>query len=194
MLNDVQLDPSSFLARQLYSVAVSTIGRIVIGGIVTTIARFLGNEPNPKDRISTSERLDQTVFEIIKSCKVEVGHLCWIYLGTSFCRFLMSIELLYFTGPTFFGYLVMMRLFNLYLIIEPLILVKQDLVLPLNHPILIVPTSETPVDPFKRSKFPFKHLLLLRALLFGTLSKIATMSFVGCLLPRLNNSKTIGHI
>ena len=76
MLNDVQLDPSSFLARQLYSVAVSTIGRIVIGGIVTTIARFLGNEPNPKDRISTSERLDQTVFEIIKSCKVEVGHLC----------------------------------------------------------------------------------------------------------------------
>jgi len=39
VLDDVQLDPESFLARQLYSVAVGTEGRIVIGGIVTTITR-----------------------------------------------------------------------------------------------------------------------------------------------------------
>jgi len=46
MLDDIQLDPSFFLARQLCSTAVSTKGRIVIGGIITTIARFLGVKPN----------------------------------------------------------------------------------------------------------------------------------------------------
>ena len=34
---------------------ISTKGRIVIGGIITTIARFLGVEPNPEDRVSGSE-------------------------------------------------------------------------------------------------------------------------------------------
>ena len=55
ILDVLQLDPNSFLARQLYSAAISTKGRIVIGGIVTTIARFLGIEPNPEDRVSGSE-------------------------------------------------------------------------------------------------------------------------------------------
>jgi len=45
MLDGVQLNPSLFFARQLYSAAVSTKGRIVISGIVTTIARFLDIEP-----------------------------------------------------------------------------------------------------------------------------------------------------
>ena len=79
MLDGVQLDPGSFLARQLHSVAVSTKGRIVIGGIVTTIARFLDIEPNPEDRISGSERLNQAAFEIMNFCKVETRRLCWIY-------------------------------------------------------------------------------------------------------------------
>jgi len=79
MLNGVQLDPDSFSARQLYSVAVSTKGRIVIGGIVTTIARFLGIEPNPEDRVSGFELLDQAAFEIMNFYKVEAGRLCWIY-------------------------------------------------------------------------------------------------------------------
>ena len=48
MLDGVQLDPWAFLARQLYSAAVTTKDRIVIGGIVTTIARFLDVEPNPR--------------------------------------------------------------------------------------------------------------------------------------------------
>ena len=51
MLNGDQLEPGSFLARQLDSAAVSTKGRIVVGGIITTIARFLGVEPNPEDRV-----------------------------------------------------------------------------------------------------------------------------------------------
>jgi len=58
MLDGIQLDPASFLARQLHSAAVSTNGRIVIGVIVTTIARFLGVEPNLEDRVSKSERFD----------------------------------------------------------------------------------------------------------------------------------------
>ena len=58
MLDGDELDPCSFLARQLHSAAVSTKGRIVIGGIITTIARFMGVEPNPEDRVSVSEQLD----------------------------------------------------------------------------------------------------------------------------------------
>ena len=59
MLDTVQTDPEAFLARQLYSVAVSTKCKIVIGAVITTIARILGAEPNPHDRIFGSEQLDQ---------------------------------------------------------------------------------------------------------------------------------------
>ena len=81
MLDGDQLDPGSFLARQMHSTAVSTKSRIVIGGILTTIARFLGIEPNLEDGVSGFEWLDQVAFEIINFCKVEAGRLCWIYLG-----------------------------------------------------------------------------------------------------------------
>jgi len=81
MLKGIQLDPGSFLARQLHSAPVSTKAKIVIEGIVTTIARFLGNVPNSEDRVSESERLDQAAFEIMKFCKVEARHLRWIYPG-----------------------------------------------------------------------------------------------------------------
>ena len=76
-----QLVPGSFLARQLHSAAVSTKGRIVIDGIVTTIARFLRVECNFQDRVFRSEKLDQAAFEIMNLCKVEAGRLCWIYPG-----------------------------------------------------------------------------------------------------------------
>jgi len=81
MLDGVKLDPDSFLARQLYSTAVTTKGKIVIGGIVTTITRFLDIEPNPRDRVFEFERFDQAAFEIMNSCKVEAGRLCQIYPG-----------------------------------------------------------------------------------------------------------------
>jgi len=67
------------LSRQLYSAAISTNGRIVIGGILTTIARFLGIEPNPEDRVLEPKWLDQATFEIMNFCKVVAGCLCWIY-------------------------------------------------------------------------------------------------------------------
>jgi len=57
MLDGHQLNLGSFLVRQLHSATVSTIGRIVIGGIITTIARFLGVESNPEDLIKLLLRL-----------------------------------------------------------------------------------------------------------------------------------------
>jgi len=57
MLDTIQLGPRLFLDRKLYSAAVSTKYRIIIGGIMTTIARFLGSETNPEDRVSGSSGL-----------------------------------------------------------------------------------------------------------------------------------------
>jgi len=62
----------------LYRAAVSTKGRIVIRGVITTIARFLDVEPNPEHRVLESEWLDQAAFELMNFCKVEVEHLWWI--------------------------------------------------------------------------------------------------------------------
>ena len=81
MVHGERLDPGSFLARQLYSAATSTKGRIVIGGIIISIARFLGIEPNPDDRVSGFERLDKVAFALMGFCRVEAGRLCWIYPG-----------------------------------------------------------------------------------------------------------------
>jgi len=58
-----------------------TKGRIVIGGVITSIARFLGIEPNPDDRVRGFERLDKAAFELMGFCQVKAGRLCWIYLG-----------------------------------------------------------------------------------------------------------------
>jgi len=57
IFDGVQTNPKAFLARQLCSDGVSTKGRIVIGGIISTIARFLGIEPNPEDRVLDSSSL-----------------------------------------------------------------------------------------------------------------------------------------
>jgi len=78
MLDSVQLDPSSFLARQLHSATISTKSRMVISGIVITIARFWVSSPT-EYRVSKSQRLDQAAFEIMNSCKVNAERLCWIY-------------------------------------------------------------------------------------------------------------------
>ena len=58
ILDSVQLDSGSFVAKQLHSTAISTKGRIVISGIITTIARFLVVEPNPEGKVSGFECLD----------------------------------------------------------------------------------------------------------------------------------------
>ena len=87
MLQGDRIDPRSFLARQLYSAATSTKGPIVIRGIIISITRFLGIEPNPNDRVRGSERLDKAAFELMRFCQVEAGRLCWIYPGVGLCLF-----------------------------------------------------------------------------------------------------------
>ena len=73
MLQDERLDRGSFLACQLYSAATSTKCRIVTGGIITSIAKYLGIEPNLDDRVSGFERLDKATFELMGICRVEGG-------------------------------------------------------------------------------------------------------------------------
>jgi len=63
----------------LYSAAISTEGRVVIGGIITTIASFLGVEPNLENQVSGFKRLNQVPFELMNFCKIEARRLYWIY-------------------------------------------------------------------------------------------------------------------
>ena len=63
MMNGDRIELGSFLARQLYSATTSTTRRTIIGCLTTTTARSLGVEPNPKDQVSGSERLDKAAFE-----------------------------------------------------------------------------------------------------------------------------------
>ena len=65
----------------MYSVAVSIMHRVVIRGIIMTIARFLGVEPNHKDQVFVSEWFDQAAFALMKFCNVEFGRFCGIYPG-----------------------------------------------------------------------------------------------------------------
>jgi len=75
MLYGVRIDSGAFLPQQLYSAATNTMGEI-IGGIITTIARSFGVQPNPKDRVYGSKQLDQAAFELMSFCKVHAGCLC----------------------------------------------------------------------------------------------------------------------
>ena len=106
-------------------------------------------------------------------------------MGIGFCHFLMLIKPPYFTGLTFIGYLAMPRLFYPHSI-HLLVLAKLDLVLPPIYLLLIMPTSKPPLGSSRRSKYPFKHMLLLRMPLYVTFSKSTTTSSVECLLPRLS--------
>ena len=72
---------SDFGPMNTPSAATSTTDRIVIGDLITSIARSLGVESNCEDRVSGSEWLTKATFELMKFCKVEAECLCWIYLG-----------------------------------------------------------------------------------------------------------------
>jgi len=95
MMDGDCIDLESFLTCQLFSATTSTTGKIAIGGIITSIARSLGAEPNPKDQDSRCERLDKVTFERMSFCKTEVRCLFWIYHGIGLCLFLMLPKLLF---------------------------------------------------------------------------------------------------
>ena len=52
-----------------------------LGGLINPIARLVGLEPNPNDRVACSERLNLATFEQIKFYKVDGGRIYWIYPG-----------------------------------------------------------------------------------------------------------------
>jgi len=178
MFHGERLDPGSFLACQLYSVATSTKGRIVIGGIITSIARFLGIEHNSDDRVSGSERLDKAAFELMGFCKVEAGRLCWIYPRGRLMP-LPNIErttLRHYHNLSYLPGDDEVLAPPAYLSLFPLPL---DLVpLPNRHllPTLILNPH---LGPFKKSKPPFGLMLFLSMPLFGRLSKNGMMSSKG---------------
>jgi len=63
MLRGDQSDPNSSLINRLHSVAISSVHRIVIGGLITSIARFVRREPNPGDRVFGSKQMNLATFE-----------------------------------------------------------------------------------------------------------------------------------
>jgi len=78
-----RIDLGSFLACELYSVATSAKGRIIMEGTIICIARFLGIELEPDDKVHRSKWLDKAAFELMGFCQVKPGRLCWIYPGGS---------------------------------------------------------------------------------------------------------------
>ena len=52
MLEGTRIDLGSFFANQLLSAATSSAKIIVIGGLITPIARSIGIKPNHDDRVS----------------------------------------------------------------------------------------------------------------------------------------------
>jgi len=101
------------------------MGGIVIADLITTIARCLGVEPNSEDRVSAADWLDKDAFEQMKSHKVKVGRLSWIYPRSR----LLPLGSPYFTRITFHGYLVMLLLSFLQLL-NPSVLSMMALVHP----------------------------------------------------------------
>jgi len=67
------------LLNQFYSAATSSAHKIVTGGLISPIARLLGVERNPDDRVTCSEWFNSGAFEQMKFCKVDGGCIYWIY-------------------------------------------------------------------------------------------------------------------
>ena len=51
----------------------------MIGGLITSMARSVGIEPNLDDTLSGSEMLVLAAFEQMEFCTMEGGRTCWIY-------------------------------------------------------------------------------------------------------------------
>ena len=65
----------------MYSVATNSTHKIIIGGLVTRIARLVKFESDPDDRVADSKRLNLAAFEQMKFFMVDGGCIHWIYPG-----------------------------------------------------------------------------------------------------------------
>jgi len=79
MLQGGRLDLGSFLVNQLHSAFTSSAQRIVIGGLITPIARFVRILLNLDDRVFGSKWLNLVAFEQMMFSNVEVRHFRCIY-------------------------------------------------------------------------------------------------------------------
>jgi len=75
MLQGDWLDPGSSLVNQLHSATTSSAQRIMIGGLITPITRYVGIELNPDDKVPGSKRPNFAAFEQMKFYKVEAEHI-----------------------------------------------------------------------------------------------------------------------
>ena len=91
MLEGTCIELGYFFANQLLSATTSSVKRIMIGGLITPIARSISIEPNHDDRVSGSEMLASAAFGQIKFCTMEAGYMCWIYPGNR----LMPLPIVY---------------------------------------------------------------------------------------------------
>jgi len=76
MLQRTRTDPGSFFGNQMLRAATGSAKRIVVGGLITPIARSVGIKPNHDDKMLSSERLALTTFEQMKFCAIEGGRIC----------------------------------------------------------------------------------------------------------------------
>ena len=76
MLEGDRIDHGSFLVNQLYSAATNSAHKIIIGGLITSIAGLVGVELNPDDRVAGLEWLNLAAFKQMKFYKVDGGHIC----------------------------------------------------------------------------------------------------------------------
>jgi len=100
----------------LYIAATSTKGRIVIEGIITSIARFFRIDPNTNDRVRGFERLGRAAFELMGFCQIEAGRFCWIYPGVDLCFFPTLNEQLFKAETISYIYPVIKSWFVLHLL------------------------------------------------------------------------------
>jgi len=83
MLQGTRIDLESFFANQLLSATTSFAKMIMIGDLITIIARSVSIEHDPDDQVSGFERLALATFEQIKFHTMEGRRMCWIYLENS---------------------------------------------------------------------------------------------------------------
>ena len=112
----------------------------MIGGLITPIARSVGINPSPNDRVLGSEQLNLATFEQMKFYKIEVGHVCWIYPGNR----LMPLPNVYYT--------TLLNRANLYFLLD-----DEELARPLPPPPPTYLRAFSSSQPFSSSDFIDLH-------------------------------------
>jgi len=150
MLEGDPIDPVSFFVNQLYSAVISSAHRIVIGGLITSIARLVGVELNPDDRVVGLEWLNLAAFEQMKFYKVDGGRICWIYPGNKLMS-LSNVDRTSLLNQQISTFCPLMKSWrDLHHLLH---LLTLGLLAHPNHPpLMIILTCMLPFSQFKRSK------------------------------------------